>query len=292
MSGAAQTNRCCWSSHEKQTAIKPRASREREFLSNEQHDEGWLASGKRRRSHSILHSFSTRESPAPKGRAALRRGPAEGEGPARPPGGGRPARTFRAAAIASLRGLAPTRPPPPSLHHPSRPSEASLRPAPQQNPVKPAETAAGRFRAGQLRSYGGRRRTTKPLPPRPEPPPSHRARARRPTRLLLPAGRSPPQAPGGRHQTTLWSPCPPPASPWSAPAPWTDPGPAIILGPGPPTDAATAFPSERALISGAAASGNTLALFFRRRGRGPCRIRFRSENRMDLGATCLALVSR
>ena len=30
-SGAAQTNRCC-SSHEKQTAIKPRASRNREFL--------------------------------------------------------------------------------------------------------------------------------------------------------------------------------------------------------------------------------------------------------------------
>ena len=203
-----------------------------------------------------------------------------------PPGLSVPRRSPLCAA------LPPPAPPPPSLHHPSRPSEASLRPAPQQNPVKPAETAAGRFRAGQLRSYGGRRRTTKPLPPRPEPPPSHRARARRPTRLLLPAGRSPPQAPGGRHQTTLWSPCPPPASPWSAPAPWTDPGPAIILGPGPPTDAATAFPSERALISGAAASGNTLALFFRRRGRGPCRIRFRSENRMDLGATCLALVSR
>ena len=36
LSGAAQTNRCCWSSHEKQTAIKPRASRDREFLSNEQ----------------------------------------------------------------------------------------------------------------------------------------------------------------------------------------------------------------------------------------------------------------
>ena len=31
LSGAAQTNRCCWSSHEKQTAIKPRASRDREF---------------------------------------------------------------------------------------------------------------------------------------------------------------------------------------------------------------------------------------------------------------------
>ena len=33
-SGAAQTNRCC-SSHEKETAIKPRASRDREFYVNE-----------------------------------------------------------------------------------------------------------------------------------------------------------------------------------------------------------------------------------------------------------------
>ena len=36
-SGAAQTNRCSWiiSSHEKQTAIKPKASRDREFYINE-----------------------------------------------------------------------------------------------------------------------------------------------------------------------------------------------------------------------------------------------------------------
>ena len=35
LSGAAQTNRCCWPSHEKQTAIKPTASRDREFYINE-----------------------------------------------------------------------------------------------------------------------------------------------------------------------------------------------------------------------------------------------------------------
>ena len=63
LSGAAQTNRCCWSSHEKQTAIKPRASRDREFLSNEQQ---WRIECNRRRFPGASQPSSCQDSDGPK----------------------------------------------------------------------------------------------------------------------------------------------------------------------------------------------------------------------------------